>query len=76
MVGLGMKKNRGKGIVGDWIGLVNPTARNVAGIVGLGMKKKGQRFSENIAYEAAMNMAKAVGKFAIDKEADFAKKVR
>jgi hypothetical protein len=72
MVGLGMKK-KGKGIVGDLIGLVHPTAGKVASMVGLGMKKKGSGFLENMAKEAAINMAKAAGKFAIDKGADFAK---
>jgi hypothetical protein len=72
MVGLGMKK-RGKGIVSDLIGLVHPTAGKVASMVGLGMKKKGKGFLENMAKEAAINMAKAAGKFAIDKGADFAK---
>ena len=72
MVGLGMKK-RGKGIVGDLIGLVHPTAGKVASMVGLGMKKNGKGFLENMAKEAAINMAKAAGKFAIDKGADFAK---
>ena len=72
MVGLGMKK-KGKGIVGDLIGLVHPTAGKVASMVGLGMKKKGKGFLENMAKEAAINMAKAAGKFAIDKGADFAK---
>ena len=39
-VGLGMKKNEGKGLLGDLIGLVHPTAGMVAKTVGLGMKKK------------------------------------
>ena len=73
MVGLGMKKKKGKGIVGDLIGLVHPTAGKVASMVGLGMKKNGKGFLENMAKEAAINMAKAAGKFAIDKGADFAK---
>ena len=37
------------------------------------MKKNGKGFLENMAKEAAINMAKAAGKFAIDKGADFAK---
>ena len=72
-VGLGMKKKKGKGIVGDLIGLVHPTAGKVASMVGLGMKKQGKGFLENIAKEAAKNMAKAAGKFVIDKGAEFAK---
>lgn len=73
MVGLGMKKKKGKGIVGDLLGLVHPTAGKMASMVGLGMKKQGKGFLENIAKEAAKNMAKAAGKFVIDKGADFAK---
>ena len=79
MVGLGMKKRqgmkKGKGVLGDLIGLVHPTAGKVANMVGLGMKKNilGSGFLENMAKEAAINMAKSAGKFAIDKGADFAK---
>ncbi len=43
-------------------------------MIGLGMQKKGKVFLENIAREAAKNMAKAAGKFVVDKGADFAKK--
>ena len=64
---------QGGGILGDLIGLVHPTAGKVASMVGLGMKKNGKGFLENMAKEAAINMAKAAGKFAIDKGADFAK---
>jgi hypothetical protein len=35
-----MKKKKGKGFLGDLIGLVHPTAGKVANMVGLGMKKK------------------------------------
>jgi hypothetical protein len=50
------------------------TIGGISNAVGLGMKKKkGKGFLENIAKEAAKNMAKAAGKFAIDKGADFAK---
>jgi len=64
---------QGGGILGDLIGLVHPTAGKVASMVGLGMKKQGKGFLENIAKEAAKNMAKAAGKFVIDKGAEFAK---
>jgi hypothetical protein len=35
-----MKKKNGKGLDGDLIGLVHPTAGNLANMVGFGMKKK------------------------------------
>ena len=67
-VGLGMKKKRGKGILGDVVGMINPTAGMLAKAVGLGMKKRqGNGFIENLAKEAAMNLAKTAGKFAVDK---------
>lgn len=67
-VGLGMKKKRGKGILGDIVGMINPTAGAVAKAVGLGMKRKqGKGFIENLAKQAAINLAKSAGKFAVDK---------
>jgi hypothetical protein len=50
------------------------TIGGISNAVGLGMKKKkGKGFLGNIAKEVAKNMAKAAGKFAIDKGADYAK---
>ena len=68
-VGLGMKKKKqGKGILGDVVGMIHPTAGILAKAVGLGMKKKqGNGFLENLAKEAAINLAKSAGKFAVDK---------
>ena len=95
-VGLGMKKKRCSGILGDVVGMINPTAGILAKAVGLGMKKKrgkglmgdlansamfsagvhnklfapkkyGNGFLENLAKEAAINLAKTAGKFAVDK---------
>lgn len=78
VIGLGVKKNyKGKGILGDIVGMINPTAGAVAKAVGLGMKKRkgkvlaskkiGNGFIENLAKEAAINLAKSAGKFAVDK---------
>jgi hypothetical protein len=72
MVGLGMKQKKGRGIAADLIGLVHPTAGKLASMVGLGMKKNykksiGAGFLENLAKEAAVNLAKTAGKFAVDK---------
>ena len=76
VVGLGMKKtnHRGSGILGDIVGMINPTAGAVAKAVGLGMKKRSNRgkkigkgFIENLAKEAAINLAKSAGKFVVDK---------
>ena len=68
MVGLGMKQKKGRGLAADLIGLVHPTAGKLASIVGLGMKKKyGAGFLENLAKQAAVNLAKTAGKFAVDK---------
>ena len=68
-VGLGMKKKKqGKGILGDVVGMIHPTAGMLAKAVGLGMKKKqGNGFLENLAKQAAVNLAKTAGKFAVDK---------
>ena len=50
------------------------TIGGISNAVGLGMKKKkGKGFLEDIAKEAAKTMAKAAGKFVIDKGADYAK---
>ena len=50
------------------------TIGGISNAVGLGMRKKqGKGFIENLAKEAAKNMAKAAGKFVIDKGADYAK---
>ncbi len=38
-----MKKKKGKGILGDIVGFINPTAGAVAKAVGLGMKKKKEK---------------------------------
>jgi hypothetical protein len=73
-VGLGMKKTQGKGILSDIVGLINPNAGMIAKSVGLGMKKKhGKGFFTDLAKDAAINLAKNVGKFAVDKGTDFAK---
>ena len=68
-VGLGMKKKKqGKGILGDIVGMIHPKAGEVAKAIGLGMRKKqGKGFIENLAKEAAINLAKTAGKFAVDK---------
>jgi hypothetical protein len=66
MVGLGMKKKKGKGILGD-------LANFALSKTGVQKKILGTGFLENMAKEAAINMAKSAGKFAIDKGADFAK---
>ena len=66
MVGLGMKKKKGKGILGD-------LANFALSKIGVQKKILGTGFLENKAKEAAINMAKSAGKFAIDKGADFAK---
>jgi hypothetical protein len=64
-VGLGMKKKRGKGLMGD---LAN-SAMFSAGVHNklLAPKKYGKGFLENLAKEAAINLAKTAGKFAVDK---------
>ena len=74
MVGLGMKQKKGRGIAADLIGLVHPTAGKLASIVGLGAQKKiyrpktlGAGFIEDLAKQAAVNLAKTAGKFAVDK---------
>lgn len=74
-VGLGAKKkHHGKGILGDIVGLIHPTAGMVAKSVGLGMKKsQGKGFLTDLAKEAAINIAKTAGKFAVDKGTEFAK---
>lgn len=73
-VGLGMKKkSRGKGLLGDLIGLVHPTAGMVAKTVGLGMKKKGKGFLTDLAKNAAINLAKNAGKFAVEKGTEIAR---
>ena len=68
-VGLGMKKKKqGKGILGDIVGMIHPKAGEVAKAIGLGMRKKqGKGFIENLAKQAAINLAKTAGKFAVDK---------
>ena len=66
MVGLGMKIKKGKGILGD-------LANFALSKTGVQKKILGTGFLENMAKEAAINMAKSAGKFAIDKGADFAK---
>jgi hypothetical protein len=63
---------QGSGIIGDLVGLVHPTAGKLASMVGLGMKKNygggmGAGFLENLAKQAAVNLAKTAGKFAVDK---------
>jgi len=59
---------QGSGIIGDLVGLVHPTAGKLASMVGLGMKKSiGAGFLENLAKQAAVNLAKTAGKFAVDK---------
>jgi hypothetical protein len=63
----------GAGIIGDLVGLVHPTAGKLASMVGLGMKKNGAGFIENLAMEAAKNIAKSGAKFAVDKAGEFAK---
>ena len=62
---LGMKKKRGKGLMGD---LAN-SAMFSAGVHNklLAPKKYGNGFLENLAKEAAINLAKTAGKFAVDK---------
>ena len=75
-VGLGMRKKQGKGILGDLIGMVHPTAGMVAKTVGLGMKKKGydgKGFLGDLAKQAAINIAKSAGKFAVEKGTEIAK---
>jgi hypothetical protein len=81
MVGLGMrmrspsaKQKKGRGLAADLIGLVHPTAGKLASIVGLGAQKKtyrpktlGAGFIEDLAKQAAVNLAKTAGKFAVDK---------
>lgn len=64
-VGLGMKKRKGKGLMGD---LAN-AAMFSAGVHNkvLAPKKLGNGFIENLAKEAAINLAKSAGKFAVDK---------
>ncbi len=60
--------------------MINPTAGILAKAVGLGMKKRGKGlmgelapkkygngFLENLAKEAAINLAKTAGEFAVDK---------
>ena len=67
-VGLGMRKKQGKGILGDIVGMIHPKAGEVAKAIGLGMRKKqGKGFIENLAKQAAINLAKTAGKFAVDK---------
>lgn len=75
-VGLGMKKKKqGKGILGDIVGMIHPKAGEVAKAIGLGMRKRvrspkakqGKGFIENLAKQAAINLAKTAGKFAVDK---------
>ena len=65
MVGLGMKKRKGKGIMGD---LANSLMFS-AGVPNkvFAPKKLGNGFIENLAKEAAINLAKSAGKFAVDK---------
>ena len=71
-VGLGMKKRQGKGIVGDLVGMINPTAGMVAKAVGLGVKKKhGKGFLTDLAKDAAINLAKTVGKLAVNKGSEY-----
>jgi len=74
MIGLGMKQKKGRGLAADLIGLVHPTAGKLASIVGLGAQKKtyrpktlGAGFIEDLAKQAAVNLAKTAGKFAVDK---------
>ena len=64
-VGLGMKKRKGKGIMGD---LANSLMFS-AGVPNkvFAPKKLGNGFIENLAKEAAINLAKSAGKFAVDK---------
>ena len=74
-VGLGMRKKQGKGILGDIVGMIHPKAGEVAKTIGLGMRKRvhspkakqGKGFIENLAKQAAINLAKTAGKFAVDK---------
>ena len=62
------KKKQGKGILGDIVGMIHPKAGEVAKAIGLGMRKKqGKGFIENLAKQAAINLAKTAGKFAVDK---------
>jgi hypothetical protein len=72
-VGLGMRKKQGKGILSDLIGMVHPTAGMVAKTVGLGMTKKGKGFLGDLAKQAAINIAKSAGKFAVEKGTEIAK---
>lgn len=64
-VGLGMRKKQGKGILGD---LAN-SLMSSAGVHNQVYKPKklGNGFLQNLAKEAAINLAKTAGKFAVDK---------
>jgi hypothetical protein len=75
-VGLGGQwqyAKKGKGLLGDLIGMVHPTAGMVAKTVGLGMKKKGKGFLTDLVKNAAINLAKNAGKFAVEKGTEIAK---